>query len=353
MSHLTNSDLKVPFFTELSEEIDFATLLDIRTNDGFVSVRCPYLKLEVFHKVPEFPQLGPSLDDIAENSIDFSSIGNFGFTLGKYSEIFVTSYNEEFIPCFVQFNDIEFSFGKVTPLARYIFNSNFNDDIHYHWNYLWSIRIWNCPKELIENIILNGIIAMKNINRGVIICEVDYNYPDIPEDVLDNCLEMSIDSPVLDIEPLRLYYYGAISQDTLMRILFFYRVLEYYSVLNREREADAIRRKSELSPREFLAKMMEFVKKDEKDNLCRLVTRISNDKIIEEAFTRKIIISKDSKLLAKNLYEFRNRIIHAKINRGAPMFAPSIFDESNELKDWRFIIEMLAEEAINISGTRL
>lgn len=113
-----------------------------------------------------------------------------------------------------------------------------------------------------------------------------------------------------------------------------------------------MRRRQDLTSKEFTIQVAKMVGDEDRSNICRLVAVVADGAILRLAVKDNLIEKPAADLLGNKLYDFRNSIVHAKHDNRAPMFVPSIFENPPELEAWRRMLDRLARAAIDKLGTR-
>ena len=326
-------------------------LLKLVEKDDLIEVKWPLLDLTVLHSAPA-SMFGPNLADVECHTRNFRAHGFYGFSLDQYTEVLVI---HEFGPvkAVVRLGDVELTLGEPTPLLRYLFDSIHWTKYHGQWGEdIQSIRLWNCPQELSEAYLLEGHAALAKHGLSLRFYYIFDFMSAVDEEDSPDFLELDLTAAVTDIEPLRFYYEGYTQSDMNTAILQFYRVLEYYSIVNLHGEIDTLRRRTDLTSREFAFKVSRIVKSNERESICRLVEILANTDTLNQAVNTNLIHQPKARSLGEKLYDFRNSIVHAKQDHQKQMFAPSIFDDPSDLVAWRHILDILSRAAIDLLGTR-
>lgn len=326
----------VPLSFEYPDDTGPADLLECANQDGLTTVRWPLLALTVVHPTLDDIWLGPDLDAIARMTPGFQLRGRYGFTLGQYTEILAIQEHREFVNAVVRMGTAELTLGEPTPLFRYLFASLHDRDVHGEWEFLHSLRLWMCPPELAEAYLLDGYAALAKLPAVSLRLHslFDYEYPE-EGDEASNLIQLELPPAVTDIEPLRLYHDGLTQNDAGTAILQHYRVLEYYSIVSRHGEIDALRRRSDLNSRQFTLEVAKLIADEERASICRLVASLADAAILKQAVDSVLIDRPQAHILGNRLYDFRNSIVHAKQDHRTQMFVPSVFEDPPELIAWR------------------
>ena len=347
----------VPLTFEYPDDADPIELLEREERDGLIAVRWPALALALVHAPPADEWSSVDLEDVARQTPTFRRYGQYGFGLGQYAEVLALQDVQDPEHAVVQLGPIELTVGEPTPLFRYLFAREHDSDVHGEWEFLSSLRLWMCPPDLAEVSILEGLAALRRQPR-VGLQELrlyplfEFEYPDDESRDDQNVTHIALPSPVTDVEPLRLYHDGSGQRDATTAILQYYRVLEYYSVVSRHGELDVLRRRADLTSRQFTLEVAKVIGDDERSSICRLVAALADGQMLTDAAKAGLVERPEPHLLGNRLYDFRNSIVHAKHDHRTQMFVPSVFEDPPELTAWRTIVGRLARVAIDTLGAR-
>src|SRR6478736_880440 len=339
------------FDYEHSDEKRWAPL-DISDEKGLTTVRWRELALTLVHSPPE-PEYRfwrtPNVADALAKTPGLRMHGQFGFTLGQYTEVLALQDVPHPASAILKMGTVELTLGEPTPLFRYLCNNQHDSDIHGEWEGLSSMRLWNCPPDLAEAYLLEGHAALARQHCPALrFYQIfEYDYGDEFETNSEEPIELQLPSAITDIPALRLYHDGQIQPDSATAILQFYRVLEYFSVVGRHNEVEALRRRPDLSSKEFTLEVAKVIGGEERSNICRMVASLADATILNGAATDSLIERADAQLLGNRLYDFRNSIVHAKQDQRTQMFVPSTFEEPPEFAAWRRVLTLLARAALD------
>jgi hypothetical protein len=345
----------VPFSFRVPDGGEVTDLLETIERDGLVTVRWRDLGLSLVHAVPAHPWGSPDIGEVAAHTPGFRAHGLHGFTLDGYTEVLALEDRgyRQGPAALVHIGNVEVTLAEPTPLLRYLLQRHYDDDYHGEWETISSMRVWQCPPERAEAHLIEAHAALTKAGRYFDLISFDLTYPDYDEEEEQpKLVELKLPSAVTDIEPLRLYHRGLTQSDAATAILQFYRVLEYYSVVSRHTEVDALRRRADLNSRDFTVQVARLVGDEDRASICRLLAMIADGALLQRAVNLKLIEKATSHELGNKLYDLRNTLVHAKHDHRTPMFVPSIFADVPELVGWRVSVEELARAALDKLGTR-
>lgn len=287
----------------------------------------------------------------AANNSAFKSYGQFGFTLGNYSEFFVSMPDAKY--CGFKMAGVEASFGDATPLAALIFDPFHREKWFGTWDTIMSLRIFGVGADEAEIAFLNGMTAYEE-KFGILpdLFHIDPNLLFDGEEA-EHEEQIYIAPPmVTNLDPLRFYYNGMAQVDDVAACIYFYRTLEYFSFFTNATEMNRLRHDSNLSDADFSRKLLDLVSRDEKGPLFRLITSLADTAILEGAVTDGLIKNPVGNVLCEALYAFRNSIVHGKFSYGYSLLSGSVLHEDTMAPQWKVLLRKLARLALDRYGAR-
>lgn len=340
---------KIPITFEKEDDIEWTDLLIRNVSDGIVSILWQEMNIELLFGDTKRNEHWPEINDIKKHTPGFHFYDNFGYSVDKYSEFLIIAEDWEIASdiCLKDSSGIEITLGDLTPMGYYIFDILRDNNVHPEFEYCRSIRIYGCEPENVELYLLNGINKlMYENNFSFNICSLDsYDYWDedaIKEEEFKE-LPLIINSELI---PNRLFYKGLKETDKANSFLDFYRVLEYYSIINQETLVDKHRNDSAISKRDFVIQMSKVINDREIALLGQLVSKIADSKLLAYCENKKLIEKSKKELLTNNLYEFRNSLVHSKLNQKLLPFTKSLFEREDKLHEWNYVSKVLAHNAM-------
>lgn len=295
----------------------------------------------------------PQRDAAAKGTPQLTFHGDYGYSLGSFSEFFVHGGREP-NPRFFKMGAIEGSFGKLTPLAQLLFLANHDDDALGELESYETVRLLGCTKDTAESAIISAILFLERETglRCGLITAGQVEWPDEEEyDAEERTFEVS--SAFSDVEPLRMLLRGRQERDPDYGFLQLYRVLEFFSVLTSEAKVEQMRGDRGLSTRQLLLELHALIGRDEKIALGRLLAQIADAALLQRARDAGLIGETTANALTNAIYTFRNSVVHAKADQQAHLFSESVFLNESKAAAWRQICEDLAWKAMTAFGTPL
>ncbi len=363
------------------EPHDWDEHLEFSETAGVVEARWKPIGMSVFFPPLKEFESAPSREDVARHTPQLRFHGHNGYSLGRYTELFVFPSasgilmdDERPEPFFFKMGSIEGSFGQATPLAHFLFDRGHNEDVDGYFSSFDSVRLMGVAHENAEAVGLSAILLLEK-ERGIPLrptrlgdfCWADDDEkaqnPEAPSEreTQDEGAgsgdesaprQLVLSSGFSEVAPLRMLLGGHAEPTPEVAFLQLYRVLEYFSILCNEEKAETMRRDNSMSTRQFLLALQQLMAKDEKGALGRLLSEIADGRVLAIAKEAGLIERPLAPALTEALYEFRNSVVHAKEDRGARLFTSSIFAEPSTASAWRRVCESLAWNAIERYGNR-
>jgi len=340
---------KIPIKFEKDDDLDWSDLLTRNVTDGIVSVKWSELDIEILFGDTELNEHWPDINDIKKHTPNFHFYETFGFTIDKYSEFLIAVEEWENAPdiCIKETSGIEITVGDVTPLGHYLFDIFHDNNVHPELEWCRSIRIYGCDKENVELYLLNSINKLiYKYKFSFNFCSLDpYEYWDEDEITEVEFKEISLITNS-ELIPNRLFYKGLKETDKGNSFLDFYRILEYYSIISQETLVNKLRNDSTISKREFVIRMNKVINDQEIALLGKLISKIADSSILNFCEKNNLIEKAKSDLLTNKLYEFRNSLVHSKMNQKSLPITKSLFEKEDKLSEWNFVCKELANSAM-------
>lgn len=284
----------------------------------------------------------------------------------------------------IRLGEVEATIGNPTPIMQYLFGYDvYGNGYMSGWDGISTIRLHGNIRDVLERKLLQALLAFGVEFHTVFVfaplSESSYEYfgeedeeeEDAPESRGDDKSaeeepstrglggggaknEQEVHAPefcIADLDALRLFYSAVQAEDPAYSFLQYYRVIEYYSVLQHADELAEFRWDRTVSATEFVSKAMTLVSREDRKHICRLVARVASASVLRAALERKMIKSEDGGALGNALYDFRNSLVHAKYDLRAAMQIPTLFPKGSAIAQWRDIIQALARDAMRILGS--
>lgn len=297
-------------------------------------------------------EISSHLEDLtSENNRKFKYYGQFGFTLGKYSEFMISMPHENY--CGFKMAGVEASFGDATPLAVLIFDPFHREKWFGPWDTIRSLRIVGVAAEEVEAAFINAMTAYEE--KFGILPDL---FPIDPDLILgseesEHEEKIYVSPPmVVNLEPLRFYYNGMVQVDDVAACIYFYRVLEYFSFFSNASEVSRLRHDTNLSDADFSRRLLDLVSRDEKGPIFKLISTLADRAILESATSEGLIPNPVTNLLCEALYSFRNSIVHGKFSYGYSLLSNSILVEDPLVPKWKALLRKSARLALDRYGTK-
>ena len=294
-----------------------------------------------------------TLDQLEASNPDFKAHGFHGFSLGGYHE-FIMSVGPDARGGF-KFGSIECTFGQVTPLAALAFEGHHRSKWFGAWEDISSLRIYAVSADELEQVFISACAAFERkfgrlpvfypINESMLSWD-EFN-DETPEP------EVEVLPPIVtNLDPMRFYYNGVSQADDAAACVSYYRVLEHFSFLAHATEMNKLRHDGNVSDAEFSKRVLDLVSKDEKGPIFKLITSLSDSKMIASAQVDGLVGNAAPNTFAEALYAFRNSIVHGKFSYGYALQSSSVIGEDATVSKWKTILRTLAEAALDKHGTR-
>ena len=315
----------------------------------------PFAGLSVFFsESDEFCDLGPERKDLCKHTPQLSFHGHHGFSLGRYSELFVLAGGERKEPNRVAFTmgSMEGSVGDITPLAHLLFRRDHDDDLEGELSWFESLRLVGCTHENAERSLISAVLFLEK-EHGIRCQPFPVGNAEWPDDApgIEEPEHLTLPRAFSEVEPLRMLFRVRLESDPASAFLQAYRTLEYFSVFQLEDQVARLRVDQGLSSRAFLLEVQKLIGRDERAALGRLVARLADPALLAKARDSALIAAATSDALTNALYDFRNSVVHAKYDQRTDLFSESIFSEESAARNWKSVCEDLAWKAcISVSG---
>ena len=258
--------------------------------------------------VPDY-KWRPSREDIeANNKGAFRAHGVCGFSVAKYHEFFITfpysSFRGEVSPTAFRMGNIEATFGQATPLAYYLFGDAYDEKYFGPWESISSLRLLGVDGEDLEAAFINACDAYAEKSGQLpVIFELrdDFDYEE-EEELANHEPDIKTSPPIVtNLEPLRFLYGGLLQPDALSACIQFYRVLEYFSFFTNFNEIKKLRHDHTLSDAEFPSRIFQFLSKDEKGPIFKLIANLVDKELLSRAQTEGLEPDLKAYVLARRL----------------------------------------------------
>lgn len=151
----------------------------------------------------------------------------------------------------------------------------------------------------------------------------------------------------IKIEPLALYNYSQTKVDE-QRFLLLYRILEFFLEKAKIMKLKSIRYNNKISENELIDLVDLRNEEKQLENLLNeAISLSSKKKLTDYCSHHKLINKKEFKCIFKQLYRFRNSIVHAKESEVNITSFPDPFEDNSNLNKWIFIVDEISRICIN------
>jgi hypothetical protein len=301
-------------------------------------------------------------------------LNSYGIKFKKYYEIclqiehhgysFYDNTNEwRTDPLKFKINNSEFEIGPVTPLLVLLM-----EPIYYKRKYYYGFSSFASIKMIVDNdadyknqfnkalYYLNSHY-LKKIGFFATIRHLELK----EEDPLGIFEDRDIDdvfqeatrvrtrkrNDFIKIEPLALYNYSQSKVDE-QRFLLLYRILEFFMEKAKVVKLKSIRYDNKISENELIDLVDLRNEEKQLENLLNEAISLSlKKKLTDYCFHHKLINTKDFKHIFKQLYKFRNSIVHAKESEVNVTIFPDPFEDNSNLNKWIYIVDEISRICIN------
>jgi len=296
-----------------------------------------------------------NIQKIEKLNTNFRVHGRLGYSLNSFHELFLDIENFAYFEFRIE--NAEVSLGETTPLGRFIFDREHNDDYHGEWDYISSVRLLNVDQDKLEVYLLNALnriqvftgseASLKSVSRSDYISWLDQS------DNLETDSELIINDQTKvykDFEAMSLYRYALTARDSISACIYYYRIVEFYAFLRKHRELEKIRKDESLDSKAFSTRVHELVKANERENICGLVEELVTPEILNFAFQTHLTKTNSKKGFSNELYNFRNSIVHAKYEHKSALIVESILNPSSQVALWREVMNKLIPKILDKYG---
>lgn len=285
-------------------------------------------------------------------SLNLSKIVNFfydfGFFYDDYAEFLYFEDGEitDIVKNF-KFDEYEVKIGHPSDIFKLIFSDMGNDKYFDDWGFWNTIKVKNINKDNFQEVIQIALYLINKKSIGINGRVAGYLSPYNYEEIKNKGPEETI-AKILYKEPLIFYNKGLELGINEFSYIYFYKVLEYFFLINRKNEfIDLINEYNSSNDKykinNFIQKVSKLPSSNERENLKKLILNLDKkiDPIIEKAYKKQLITKKDKTILIDELYKKRNSIVHGKDDSKLKITLPSII-HNKENNDWIEIIREIA-----------
>lgn len=316
--------------------------------------------------------------DLTKNNNKLNLFKNTGFKIGNYVEFFldfnllnIEDRNRDNVSHLNTFNMYEFSVGEVdvkigdpSDIFRVLLKNLEHDKYFGDWEEHTTISLKGINKDNYNEILQQALFLLGHCNPSVYqnidyprICPF-YGYYDlggIDEDELDNRrliwgeqYDLNKFNELKYGEVITFYNAGMNIEGEEIAFLYFYKVLEYFFILNKrvsiKEKIEEYNTNKKID--DFICDITKYYKESEDILLSNLLESIENDinHIISKAKELGKINVTECKEFANKLYLYRNSIVHGKGDYKYSLKVPNDLENddknfwNNAMKEIAFII---------------
>jgi hypothetical protein len=298
--------------------------------------------------------------------------GSSGFTMKNYTEICISVNN----PFFIQMDSatewrtepLKFSIGNslievsdASPLFVLLFEPVYRDsDFLYDFNEFASIKIFSMNSKAAKSDFIKALYYLnssflKKISfvASVNHLEIDYSDPfELYENGVDSVFDKIKSKEILkrqnlkSIEPLLFYNQAQIAKGS-EKFLQLYRILEFFMERARINKLKELRHDYSVSESEFI----KFIEgKNEEKLLLNVINESFGEhnkmKVVDFAKEKNLIKEKKFEVFVKELYKYRNSLVHAKEKQILNTHIPNPFERNIQEDIWNSLLEDISVKVI-------
>ncbi len=151
----------------------------------------------------------------------------------------------------------------------------------------------------------------------------------------------------INVEPLSLYLDSRYKKGE-NRFLSLYRILEFFMQRAIIKKIDDVRKNDNVSTEDILKISSNRNEEKQLSNLLQEVaTESLRNRLCNYCISKQIIPSGSAyNKIHKELYQFRNSLVHAKETELNRAYIPDIFGNGSTVESWNYVVEMLAIRCI-------
>ena len=322
----------------------------IVVEDGGLSIFIDLMNAGFDKDTPEsIPVIFEKYDYTKDNE-DMKYYPRRGFQMGDYCE-FLISYSpliDDKISYHVEIGNVQVRFGEPSKIFKFLFNHLIYDKGR-SWDEFKTVSLDYIKEEDIEIVLEQSMYYLARIYPSK-----KNDYPEVytyyGESMFEDNIFDSNENNQLNYqrhkydEVFILYNEGRRKKDSLS----FYRVLEYFFIINRKNEFELLINQFQSSDDldRLIFDITKIFAKNEEKLLFYLLSNFKTSDIIDQAFNKGLIHDKTVENFTKKLYSFRNSIVHSKKEASNDFVLPSSITLGvNHL--WIPILEKLARRCIH------
>ena len=298
--------------------------------------------------------------------------GSSGFSMKNYTEICISVNNPFFIlmdsatewrtePLKYSIGNSLIEVSDASPLFVLLFEPVYRDsDFLYDFNEFATIKIFSMNSKAAKSDFIKALYYLnssflKKIGfvASVNHLEIDYSDPfELYENGVDSVFDKIKSKEILkrqnlkSIEPLLFYNQAQIAKGS-EKFLQLYRILEFFMERARINKLKELRHDYSVSESEFI----KFVEgKNEEKLLLNVINESFGEqnkmKIVDFAKEKNLIKERKFEVFVKELYKYRNSLVHAKEKQILNTHIPNPFERNIQEDIWNTLLEDISVKVI-------
>lgn len=307
--------------------------------------------------------------DLSLDNSKLKKVYATGLKYGDYAEYFI---EYEAIEYYNDWNLTEFNIGEIevrvgTPseLFQLIFKQLEDDKYLGEWEDNITISLKGINSENYKSIIQEALFYIAYTNPSIYEdghprirhfkgkyynCE---GYEEEEADEIKKVFEKEIEEGYFKgseyVEVIGFYNLAVTLQKEEIAFLYFYKILEYFFIINHKKEFENIIQEynNETNIGKLISEVSNIYKQKEENLLEYLLNSIYEEikDIILEAFEKKLIKENTLENFSIEIYMYRNSIVHGKGDYRYSLKLPDDIDNHNEI-EWNKILRKISEKLI-------
>lgn len=273
-----------------------------------------------------------------------------GFFKNGYCEFLFQYYQSE-IEGISKFyiGEINVTIGTPSDYYKLVFKHFEGDDSFDDWNSFMTISLNNgITKDNFKSCLQQAIFLLGVNNPSYYAEDYPYIYQFYGEEGNTDSfhdykeqLEFTQSKEPKYPEVIDFYNSGVEIASSELSFLYFYKVLEYFFVINRKNQIGDFVSKHKQNLDLLIKELTKIYKEDELNSLKYLlrnnVLLPKIQSLITEAYSENLISKETSDEFAEQIYSFRNSIVHGKMDTGFDLKTPDILNHFREATWYRLI----------------
>lgn len=295
--------------------------------------------------------------DFAIDNPNMVFIKNSGFYKDGYAEFLFEYHCLECEFSLWNFNieNIKVSIGEPSSLFKLLLSNISSDDQFIGWESLYTISIHgiSVTKENYENYLHQALYLINHNNPSLYLNDHPQIYQFQEEHEFYSEEELpeieTIDFQEAKYCDVLSFFNEAEKSINEISFLYYYKVLEYFFIINRKDQIADLVSSYGNNIDKLISKLTSFYRTAETECLRYLLNNLKKEavqNVISSAFNEELIATENLDELIKELYIFRNSVVHGKKDSGYQTNIPTIFINQRTLL-WRKLTRELALLCIN------